>query len=167
MFQFQRTHLNYIAKSPSAKGFTLIELLVTVLIIGILSAIALPSMLNQANRAREAEAKNYVGAVTRAQQAYRLQYPTFATQMSDLEIAVPDRSNSYTYEFEPLVPSSTLAKYKASPTQAGLRAFTGCTLVVGGAGTLTENFRNSACWRNDCYSTHYLPVGVYPLANLR
>jgi type IV pilus assembly protein PilA len=138
MFQFQRMYLSYIAKSSSQQGFTLIELLVTVLIIGILSAIALPSMLNQANRAREAEAKNYVGAVTRAQQAYRLQYPTFAAQMSDLEITVPAQSNFYIYEFEPLVPSSTLAKYKASPTQASLRAFTGCTLVVGGVGVLTD-----------------------------
>jgi type IV pilus assembly protein PilA len=139
MFQLQRTYLSHFAKSSSAEGFTLIELLVTVLIIGILSAIALPSMLNQANRAREAEAKNYVGAVTRAQQAYRLQYPVFAAQMSDLEISVPTQSNSYTYAFEPnSAPSSALAKYKASPTQAGLRAFTGCTQVVSGVGALTD-----------------------------
>jgi type IV pilus assembly protein PilA len=128
MFQLQRTYLSQIAKSSSSQGFTLIELLVTVLIIGILSAIALPSMLNQANRAREAEAKNYVGAVTRAQQAYRLQYPVFAAQMSDLEISVPTQSNSYTYAFDSV--GVALAQYKAFPTQAGLRAFTGCTQVA-------------------------------------
>jgi type IV pilus assembly protein PilA len=138
MFQFQRTYLSYIAKSSSAEGFTLIELLVTVLIIGILSAIALPSMLNQANRAREAEAKNYVGAVTRAQQAYRLQYPTFAATMSDLQISVPTQSNSYTYDFNPPIPSSTIAQYRAFPTQADLRAFTGCTQVLSNSGGLTD-----------------------------
>ncbi|MBW4551319.1 MAG: prepilin-type N-terminal cleavage/methylation domain-containing protein [Aphanocapsa sp. GSE-SYN-MK-11-07L] len=136
MSQFQRAYLSYIARSTSAQGFTLIELLVTVLIIGILSAIALPSMLNQANRAREAEAKNYVGAVTRAQQAYRLQNPTFAPTMNDLQIKVPDQSNSYNYAFDSV--GVALAQYKASPTQAGLRAFTGCTIVVSGALTDTK-----------------------------
>ncbi len=39
------------------EGFSLIELLVTVIIISILSAIALPSFLNQANKARQSEAQ--------------------------------------------------------------------------------------------------------------
>lgn len=137
MSPFQYAYLKYIARSDSAQGFTLIELLVTVLIIGILTAIALPAMLNQANRAREAAAKNYVGAVTRAQQAYRLQYPTFANSMAQLEISVPTVSESFTYAFD-AVPSSTLAQYKAFPTEAGLRAFTGCTRASNTSGTNTD-----------------------------
>lgn len=75
-----------ISKKKENEGFTLIELLVVVIIIGILAAIALPSMLNQASRARLAGAQNVAGAVNRAQQAYRLENPVFANDATTLKI---------------------------------------------------------------------------------
>jgi type IV pilus assembly protein PilA len=76
-------------------GFTLIELLIAVIIIGVLSAIALPSYLNQTAKARGSEAKANLGSINRSQQAYRWEYRQFADQMSSLDIKVPSKYHRY------------------------------------------------------------------------
>ncbi|NJO98740.1 MAG: prepilin-type N-terminal cleavage/methylation domain-containing protein [Pleurocapsa sp. CRU_1_2] len=70
-------NLNKKKGNKGNKGFTLIELLVVVIIIGVLAAVALPNLLGQVGKARETDAKTTVGAVNRAQQASRIERPTF------------------------------------------------------------------------------------------
>jgi prepilin-type N-terminal cleavage/methylation domain-containing protein len=86
-----------ISKKQGNEGFTLIELLVVIIIIGILAAIALPSFLNQANKARQSEAQTYVGSINRGQQAYYLEKDAFAANVTTLGIGVPTQTTYYTY----------------------------------------------------------------------
>jgi len=71
--------LQNLSNRKANQGFTLIELLVVVIIIGVLAAIALPNLLGQVAKGRQAEAKDNLGAINRGQQAYVSEKGTFGT----------------------------------------------------------------------------------------
>jgi type IV pilus assembly protein PilA len=83
--------------SFATAGFTLIELLVVIIIIGILAAISLPSFLSQANKARMAEAKSYIGSMNRTQHGYYLQFSQFASNVDTLGVGLSQGTTHYNY----------------------------------------------------------------------
>lgn len=79
------------------QGFTLIELLTVLIIIGVLVAIAMPSFLNQASKAKQAEAKQNVSSMNRGQQAFVTENASFASDLSSLGLGIKSSTDHYTY----------------------------------------------------------------------
>ncbi len=117
-------------KKNENEGFTLIELLVVIIIIGILSAIALPSFLNQAAKAKQSEAKTYVGSVNRAQQSYRIENTSFASNIGALEIGIPTTTPHYNYAIGGASSTSTLFTALAKDATS-LKSFAGGVVILG------------------------------------
>ena len=118
----------FIRSADGEQGFTLIELLVVILIIGILAAIAIPSFLNQTQKANDSSAKSLAQTADNA-----------------METSATDNNGSFTAmtnaaavcALEPSIPCSP-GKNQAYLSSATGSA-TGFTVVATAAGS-NDNF---------------------------
>ncbi|MEB3267857.1 MAG: type IV pilin-like G/H family protein [Leptolyngbya sp.] len=135
------TPSNGASAAPSSNNTTKIVLIVLgvtlcclgVPILGVISAIALPSFLNQADRAREAEGVTTLGALTRAQQAYRLENPEFAPTVEALDMLAADSPN-YTYAVVPQPDPATSVYLTATAQVEGVSSFSAGVFLTDPSG---------------------------------
>ena len=79
------------------KAFTLIELLVVVLIIGILSAIALPQYQKAVLRTKYVQLMTIGDAIHKAEEAYYLANGQYTNNADELDIQIPASTKYYFY----------------------------------------------------------------------
>lgn len=117
------------------KGFTLIELMITVAIIGILSAIAIPSYQQYILKSRRAVAKSFLLDVSAKQQQYLLDARTYAVTLSALNVSLPTEiQNYYTASFT-TTPTATTFSIQVVPKNGQEKDLSGATIKIDNMGT--------------------------------
>src|ERR1700758_1612313 len=89
-----------LAHAQREDGFTLIELLVVIVVIGILAAIAIPSLLSQRNGASDASAKQMANTAEHAAIIYSVNNGTYSAMtpsaLRSIEPSINITSNGQT-----------------------------------------------------------------------
>lgn len=102
----------------------------SIFIIGILAAIALPSFFSKACKGKQSEGKTYIGTMTKGQQIYRLEQPTFANSIGELEIGIKPETVNYSYKIVPQPDQSKSVMMTAVPKTPVLKSYTGAVFAI-------------------------------------
>lgn len=71
------------------KGFTLIELIIVIIIVGILATIGMTQYTKVVEKGRASEARQILGSLRSAQNAYNLEYGAYTTTVTDTGVDAP------------------------------------------------------------------------------
>lgn len=138
--EFKAKFLQHINKRRQDQGFTLIELLVVIIIIGILSAIALPAFLNQANKAKQSEGKQYISSINKGQQAYYAENTQFGTDVAVLGLGLKTATTNYSYFVDAPAGGAKADSFAKPTNQNALKGYAGGVgLVEAGEAKTTQS----------------------------
>lgn len=138
--EFKAKFLQHINKRRQDQGFTLIELLVVIIIIGILSAIALPAFLSQANKAKQSEGKQYVSSINKGQQAYYAENTAFGSNIAVLGLGLKTQTTNYNYAVGSTADGATAIANPVASAATALKGYSGAVgLVTAGEAKTTQS----------------------------
>ncbi|MCX5964404.1 MAG: type IV pilin-like G/H family protein [Cyanobacteria bacterium] len=125
----------------------------TLVILGLViaSVLATPTMQSvvsgdTATRAKQSEAKTYVGSLIRAQQAYFMEHIKFSDSMTDLGLGITPETGNYSYSIET---QGSVAVAKGSARRDGLKSYTGTVFVLKPEGSNEFTTQAIRCESND------------------
>lgn len=159
-YKYQKFILTQLNNKKSVSGFSLVELLVVVVIIGLLAAIALPTFLNQANKARQAEASSIASTLLRFQAIHYQEDLEYTTDFEELGSGInvtrinndPERNFTYT------MTSANLSDYIVVAAIPEAEALAG----IAGKATPNDNF---LCSLNQNIAAHRGQAPTQQLVN--
>ena len=126
-------------------GFTLIELLVVVLIIGVLSAIALPQYTTAVEKSRAAEALTLMSATRDAVERYRFQKDAWpsANNFAVLDVEIPQNGSDYggkNYKIT-MMPLADATKFVINATRSTSKDVYQLKTVMVDNGSVIQTYR--------------------------
>lgn len=124
-------------------GFTLIEIMTAVLIIGILSAIAIPSYQTYLLKGNRAAAQAYLMDIAQRQQQYLMDARTYATSVTALTMTTPTNVSTYYTIDDPFTTGTAPNSFSVTATPIGTQVSDSCgALSIDNVGNKTP----VNCW---------------------
>ena len=125
----------------------------TLVVLGLViaSVLATPTMQsvasgNNATKAKESEAKTYVGSLNRAQQSYFLENVKFTNSIADLNLGIRSETENYSYSIET---QGSVAVSKGSARRDGLKSYTGTVFLLKLEGSNENTTQTILCKSKD------------------
>lgn len=106
-------------KHKKLKAYSMLQIMIGILIAGLLTALAVPSLMKMVTKAKQTEAKNQLDHLYSLERLYFLEHSKYATELEAID-----------FEQQILVTEEGSARYKIEVVEASLNTFTGRATAV-------------------------------------